>query len=315
MKLIFSSVVAGLLLVLLSFEVVQGKYNLVANFSGDSFFDNFNFDTYDDPTHGYVDYVNEADARKWGFISTSGNAPVYVGADHSSVSSGRGRGSVRLTSKKSFNYGLFVIDLIHMPTGCGTWPAWWTVGPNWPNSGEIDIIEGVNTQNFDQTTLHTNPGCDMGSEDRSKFTGNMVESNCAAAGNAGCGIQTGQGTYGQSFNDHQGGVFVMEWTTSYIQAFYFPRSGIPGDIANGNPNPAGWGKPYAYFQLGGNCPTSHFANHQLVLDLTFCGDWAGAVFGSQCPGKGDCATYVKNNPNDFADAYWIINYVKVFLNQ
>jgi len=301
------------LVALFSFDGVKA-YNLVANFSGDSFFDNFNFDTYDDPTHGYVNYMNEADSRKYGFISTNGNAPVYVGADHTSVSSGRGRSSVRLSSKKTFNNGLFIMDLEHMPTGCGTWPAWWTVGPNWPNSGEIDIIEGVNAQNYDQTTLHTNPGCDMSSVDRSKFSGNMVQANCAAAGNAGCGITTSQGTYGQSFNDHQGGVFAMEWTGDHIQMFYFPRSGIPGDISSNKPNPGGWGKPYAYFQLGGNCPTSHFGNHQIVLDLTFCGDWAGAVFGSQCPGKGDCATYVKNNPGAFADAYWIINYIKVFLN-
>src|SRR5690348_578727 len=92
-----------------------------------------------------------------------------------------------------------------MPEGCGTWPAFWMVGPNWPNGGEIDIIEGVNTNNFDQvrvafrasrvvrvvltllhrwrgtceqTTLHTSQGCDMSGEDRSSFTGNMVSTNC-----------------------------------------------------------------------------------------------------------------------------------------
>ena len=31
-----------------------------------------------------------------------------------------------------------------MPTGCGTWPAYWLCGENWPYKGEIDIIEGVN---------------------------------------------------------------------------------------------------------------------------------------------------------------------------
>lgn len=42
--------------------------------------------------------------------------------------------------------GISVIDLEHMPSGCGTWPAFWSVGPNWPSAGEIDIIEGVNRQ-------------------------------------------------------------------------------------------------------------------------------------------------------------------------
>ena len=56
----------------------------------------------------------------------------------------RGRDSIRISSKASYDEALFVIDVAHMPTGCATWPAWWTVsatGP-WPNGGEIDIIEG-----------------------------------------------------------------------------------------------------------------------------------------------------------------------------
>jgi len=301
-----------LLVTLLAFTVSVQGYSLALNASGSTFFDNFGFDTENDPTHGFVDFLNQNDAKNRGLINTNGGQ-VYIGADHTSVPTGRGRASIRLTSKKSFNNGLFILDLTHMPTGCGTWPAWWTVGPNWPNQGEIDIIEGVNNGNIDQTTLHTNPGCDMGSEDKSKFTGHMVQSNCAAAGNAGCGIQGGGGSYGADFNNHQGGVFAMEWTGSYIQSFYWPRSAIPADIKNNNPNVGSWGKPYAFFQLGGNCPNSHFRAHQVVFDLTFCGDWAGAVFGAQCPGKGDCNSYVKNNPGAFSEAYWKINYMHVYL--
>jgi len=48
------------------------------------------------------------------------------------------------------------------------------------------------------------------------------------------------------------------------------------------------------------------------LDLTFCGDWDGSVFGSDCPNKGSCQSYVQNNPSDFEEAYWSVNYVKVF---
>ena len=102
-------------------------------------------------------------------------------------SSGRGRKSIRLTSKKAFDSGLVIIDLSHMPgssqhmrfvhygpirvrsylllryiaAGCGTWPAFWMVGPQWPSHGEIDIIEGVNVQTNVQTTLHSSEGCDM----------------------------------------------------------------------------------------------------------------------------------------------------------
>jgi len=312
MNFFFSSIVLGLFVLLSCSFSVQGKYSLVANFAGTTFFDNWNFYTSGDPTHGYVDYQNEANATKKGLISSTATS-VQIAADHTNVASGRGRASVRLTSKKTFNYGLFIIDLSHMPTGCGTWPAWWSVGPGWPNAGEIDIIEGVNEGTIDQMTLHTNAGCDMSGEDKSKYTGTLGNANCQ--GNSGCGIKAGNGTYGASLNSHQGGVFATEWTSEYIQTFYWPRSSIPADITKGDPDIMSWGKPFAYFQLGANCPATHFNNHVLVIDLTFCGDWAGQVFSAQCPGKGECSTFVKNNPTDFAEAYWDINYIKVFLDQ
>ncbi len=40
----------------------------------------------------------------------------------------------------------------------------WLCGPDWPNYGEIDIIEGVNVQTSDYTTLHTNQNCSMSQE-------------------------------------------------------------------------------------------------------------------------------------------------------
>ena len=58
--------------------------------------------------------------------------------------SARGRDSVRISSQSGYDEAIFVLDLQHMPAGCSTWPAFWTLsttGP-WPNGGEIDIIEG-----------------------------------------------------------------------------------------------------------------------------------------------------------------------------
>jgi hypothetical protein len=97
----------------------QGRYLIQNDFSGSGFFDNFDFWTANDPTNGYVDYVSRADAEAWGLIKAS-SAGVYIGADHSSVSSGRGRAAVRITSKQSYNSGLFLADLTHMPSGCTT---------------------------------------------------------------------------------------------------------------------------------------------------------------------------------------------------
>ena len=58
--------------------------------------------------------------------------------------SARGRDSIRISSREAYDEALFVLDIEHMPTGCSTWPAFWTLskaGP-WPNGGEIDVIEG-----------------------------------------------------------------------------------------------------------------------------------------------------------------------------
>lgn len=75
----------------------------------------------------------------------------------------RGRDSIRIHSLAAYDDALFVLDLTHMPEGCSTWPAWWTLsqaGP-WPQGGEIDIIEGVNLNPQNLASLHTTPNCTM----------------------------------------------------------------------------------------------------------------------------------------------------------
>ena len=59
-------------------------------------------------------------------------------------SGARGRDSNRITSKNAYTDSVMVLDLQHMPDGCGTWPAFWTFtnSGKWPHGGEIDIIEG-----------------------------------------------------------------------------------------------------------------------------------------------------------------------------
>ena len=57
----------------------------------------------------------------------------------------RGRDSVRIVSQSAYAEAVIVLDVQHMPEGCATWPAFWTLsqqGP-WPNGGEIDIVEGA----------------------------------------------------------------------------------------------------------------------------------------------------------------------------
>lgn len=244
-----------------------------------------------------------------------------MGVDSTNVASGRGRNSVRLTSKASYNTGLVILDLAHMPGSiCGTWPAFWMVGPSWPSSGEIDIIEGVNTQTGNSMTLHTGPGCSI-SAGSNLFAGSIATDNCDinAAGqsaSSGCSIaESSSSSYGDGFNSNQGGVYATEWTDSIINIYFFPRGSVPSDISS-SPDPSSWGTPTASFGNPTSCAVENFfKNQQIVFDMTFCGDWAGAVWGtdSTCSAKAStCQDYVQNNPSAFQDSYWSVNSLQVF---
>lgn len=324
------------------------NYTPKDSYSGATFFSGFNFNTFDDPTHGYVDFVNETTAIEMGLINVTADERVYIGTEYAEVvgDNDRGRKSIRLQSKESYNGNiLIVIDLEHMPTtvgslptGCASWPAFWTVGPDWPSTGEIDIIEYINTASMDITTLHTDEGCDQSSENTSAFTGQWStgsQSNPADDcnvyandqwANQGCGIigNAEPVQVGAAFNDLlSGGVYALEWSTDeYIRAFYFERSNIPVDIIERTLlNPDKWGTPYARFELGSStfsraaassCTSDHFSNHSIIFDNTFCGDWAGSDFTDSCSGDLSCTDYVKYNPSYFEQSYWLLNYVDVY---
>ena len=281
-----------------------------------NFFDQFSFFTGADPTNGFVQYQSRSSAESASLISGS-SGDVTFGVD-STQKQPNGRPSVRLTSNKIYQSGLIILDAYHMPGGiCGTWPAFWTVGPDWPNQGEIDIIEGVNDQSANDMTLHTGPGCSISSN--SKFSGSIATNNCDinAAGqdtNAGCKIATSNtNTYGSGFNSIGGGTYATEWTGSAISIYFFPNGSAPSDIASGSPDPSSWGEPMATFQ-GGCDFSSTFTNQQIVFDTTFCGDWAGKTWSSSsCSSKANtCENFVANNPGAFQDAFWSVTGLKVY---
>ena len=285
---------------------------------GGNSFDQFTFWNTTDPTNGFVLYQTEESANNMDLISSSAQ-DVRLGVDHTG-NAPSGRPSVRITSKASYEAGLFIIDLEHMPGGiCGTWPAFWLVGPNWPDNGEVDIIEGVNNQQTNRFTLHTGPGCSIsGGNGASSFSGTIATSNCDinAAGqdtNAGCSITTtNRNTYGTGFNQNNGGIFATEWTDNEIAIYFFDRQSIPSDISSGDPNPSTWTQPIARFT--GSCNFGEkFNSQQIVFDTTFCGDWAGATFTDQCGGVAkSCEAYVADTPNAFVDAYWSVKSLRVY---
>merc|ERR1719204_2743538 len=72
---------------------VSHAWHLDTFLNGSNFFDGtyWNFITQNDPTHGYVNYVDKATAAAKGYISTSGSdKPTYIGCDHTNTANGRG---------------------------------------------------------------------------------------------------------------------------------------------------------------------------------------------------------------------------------
>ncbi|KAK2767015.1 hypothetical protein FQN54_006332 [Arachnomyces sp. PD_36] len=304
--LIFASCASGSL----------AAYTLVEDYTPENFFDKFHFFTGPDPTEGYVNYVDQATAEASGLISVENNA-VYMGVDHDNVATGRGRSSVRVEGNFQFDNGLIIADIQHMPGSiCGIWPAFWTFGPNWPTTGEIDIIEGASDQQANAVAFHTTENCNVEPGD---FLGELTNSNCwvdAPDGDGvGCGIASNDTTsYGDGFNEVQGGVYATEISAEAVTVWWWPRSTIPEDISAGNPTPETWSTPMAKFQ--GACDIAEKVFTQsLTFDTTFCGSWAGDTWTDTpaCASKADtCQSFVQNNPSEFEEAYWLVNSIQIF---
>jgi hypothetical protein len=240
--------------------------------------------------------------------STSAILKVDTTVDAETVpNASTGRFSVRISSKKQYSTGLFVFDILHTPIGCGTWPALWLADEsNWPNNGEIDVMEAVNVVSNaeNQMTLHTSKGCSMGV--KRKETGKSLTTNClnSTDDNAGCGVSAGSNTFGVEYNTAGGGIMAMELRNEGIRMWQFPRASIPSDITSGTPDPSTWTEATADFPNTDCDIGSHFKNQSIIANIDLCGSWAGQakVFNENCPGL--CTDYVANNNTAFVDAYW-----------
>lgn len=270
------------------------------------------------------------------------------------------RESVRLEGKRRFNRGLFIMDLRHMPAGCGAWPAFWlTDEANWPVNGEIDIVEGVSYQSVAKTALHSTKGCNMddvpngvksgswdtavGIPDKKTGVPDMTfryAQNCYVYDphqwlNQGCVAVDLEGdTLGVPLNAKGGGVYALDWDpiNRHIRAWVFtPHRRVPPNLMDAirtageaaaedriAPDPNTWGLPYGFFPIGDttSCPSGHFRNMRLVINLAFCGSVAGNRYFMDCPKQfkehKTCNEYIKSNPKELEEAYWKIRGVYVY---
>jgi hypothetical protein len=85
-----------------------------------------------------------------------------------------------------------------------------------------DIVEGVNLNGNNRYTLHTGDGVCAIHADGS--LGSPLGTNCQTTDNGqientvGCGVQSGiANNFGDAFNNNGGGMYVMEWTSSFMK--------------------------------------------------------------------------------------------------
>ena len=171
------------------------------------------------------------------------------------------RNSIRLVGLRRFNRGLFIIDLRHMPAGCGTWPAFWlTDEANWPVNGEIDIVEGVSYQDTAKTALHATKECQMDDVPEGSKTGSWdtavgipnrktgipdmtfrYAQNCFVYDphqwiNQGCvatDVKLEGRSLGMPLNANGGGVYALEWDPAnrHIRTWVFsPHGRVPSNL-------------------------------------------------------------------------------------
>ncbi|OKL60793.1 hypothetical protein UA08_03175 [Talaromyces atroroseus] len=265
------------------------------------------FYTDDDPTHGYVQYVDANTAQASGFARAVNNSQVYLGVDNSTVlnvssSATTGRRSVRLESLHTFDQGILITDFAHVPSGvCGAWPAYWTYDYAENPYGEVDIIEGVNDQVGDDISLHTSAQCQL-TDDSTSQSGTDVRTDCSLKTNYvdGCGVSGPSNSYGDPFNGQGGGVWALFLRQDELAIWMFPRNGIPDEISSGGQLTLDkWGVPLLHFASSSGCRVSEqwknqtivsspsqglkFTNsppgllHEQIFNIDFCGENAGGT--------------------------------------
>ncbi|KAB5591391.1 hypothetical protein CTheo_5182 [Ceratobasidium theobromae] len=316
---LLSGVILGLPL-----AVQAATYTIAQNHSGANFFDGWVFtEGIDASTVGNVLFQSQAAAlqQKLAYVADNGHAIIKV--DNTTVGTGDtyGRASIKINSTASFGKGsLVIMDAYHLPYGCSVWPAYWSQGSpadSWPQFGEIDIIENVNMATVNQMALHTTQGCTLASS--TQVTGKIVSTDCfnQTNGNQGCIVQgASAASYGAgdaSTVSAGGGVYALEWSSegNGIRIWFFQRGSIPDDVAGANPNPSSWGTPTAAWPES-SCNSSQFFGAQtLILDITLCGNFAGAASTFQATCSGVCTDLIKT-PTNYNNAYFDIAYLRVF---
>ncbi|KAG8795235.1 hypothetical protein FRC12_016876 [Ceratobasidium sp. 428] len=303
----------------------SSTWKIQTRIAGAEFFDAWTFWSHPDLTGGAIDYQTLEGAQAVGLIGVNDAGNAVMRLETTSQVTGN-RKSVRINSNYTINGGLVILDAVHMPYGCGTWPAFWTTnsGSDWPANGEIDIVEGFNGYTQNLASLHTKLGCKIPKNYGGSGALIATGDNALDCANQGCGqLSSRANNYGKAFNYNNGGVYAMKWDTSGISVFFFPREAVPSDITFEQPMPSTWGMPVGNWPAQSCDPFTFMKDHVMVFNIALCGElaesnWNTANVGGQgesCAAStryNTCVDYIRNEGAAFEDAYWEVKSVKVY---
>ncbi|GIZ43268.1 hypothetical protein CKM354_000650000 [Cercospora kikuchii] len=307
-------------------------YRLVDDYTPSAFLDKFTFYDRYGPTYGHVKYVNRSVAltNGYAYYSSANNSAVIKPDTINKWPPGMfpngeylpGRPSGVVPGQRTGFLGKTGPQMEKLASA-----ASWVLVVEKPANTVQDILEGVHTSDSNTMSLHSSPNCSIAGSGQ---TGTLATSNCDSSlnGNSGCGSELKNTTanpnnYGASFNAIRGGVYATEWTSNYIKHWWFPRGQIPASITAGNPDVSTFGHPAVNAQ--GACDIdSHFRNMSIIINIDFCGAWAGNVYDQwpNCPQNvpkntpdkaiDRCNAFVGEYPERMSEAYWEINRIQVF---
>ena len=264
----------------IDFVYAGASYKLIKKLNGGQIKEGFDYDTSPDPYGGAVNYrkSDEFTGLENEFLSTSTETEIEF---------------FRLESKDSFSNGLFIMDVQHIPYGCGAMP-YFAIMENGDTSGrkKWGIVECVNkaetprssvaydssstcqltAQNgFDQKSFH--PISDMSTNPPTQDTSKMINS-----------VALSNGFSGETFNRNGGGYYIGEWNpdvgfkvwvisqgdfknenkSAFIESFKNESSIITTDLLKDIP-------PHAFFKFtsnGGEC----LKEGKIKIGISLCGN-------------------------------------------
>lgn len=235
---------------------------------------NWNIDVGNPGVNHELEYYQASNA-------TVSNGSLVITAQQQSV------GGQPYTSAKLETYGKFSLTYgriearIKLPMVNGTWPAFWMLGTSinqgtsWPDCGEIDIMEHVNTTNTILGTMHWNGGSGH--------------------------VQYGSSTATTPGDYH---VYAVEWDANSIRWYVDNSLYVTGNIANNINNTGAFHHPFYIIlnlAMGGDLPGNNIDNGSLPTQMLVDYVRVYSMTPNSGPPIGQTISIMGNN-NDFVSS-------------